>query len=110
MATITTDQNFPNVALTITNAKGGAATVDGVPVWASSDSTVLAVVASEDGMSASVNTVAPGVARITVSADADLGEGVTEITGVSEDVTVTAGTANQATTLVLSLGEPIDKP
>lgn len=110
MANITTDQNFPNVALTITNAKGGAATVDGVPVWASSDDTVLAVLAADDGMSASVNTVAAGVARITVSADADLGAGVTEITGVSEDVTVTIGTASQATTIALNLGEPVDKP
>lgn len=110
MADITTDQNFPDVTLAITDAQGRPAAVDGVPVWASSDSTVLAVQPAADGMSAVVNPVAAGTARITVSADADLGAGVLEITGVSEDVNVTIGTAHQATTMVLNLGPPVDKP
>lgn len=107
---VTTDQNFPNVTLSITDSQGRPAAVDGVPVWASSDSTVLSVTPAADGMSAVVDTVAAGTARITVSADADLGSGVMEITGVSEDVNVTLGTSHQASVIALSLGAPADKP
>ena len=110
MADITTDQNYPNVQLTITDAKGRPAKVDGVPVWASSDETVLAVTPAADGMSALIDTVAAGTARATVSADADLGAGVLTITGVTEDVNVTLGTGRQASVLALSLGTPVDKP
>ena len=110
MADINTDQHYPNVALTITDSKGRPAKVDGVPVWASSDETVLTVAAAADGMSADIETVAPGVARITVTADADLGPGVSTITGVSEDVNVTQGPSFTASSMVLNLGAPADKP
>jgi len=106
---VTTDQMFPNVTLVVTDADERPARVDGVPVWASSDETVLLVTASADGMSASVSTVAPGTARVTVSADADLGEGVVEKTGRSEDVNVTQGVRGMAAVLTLDLGAPVDK-
>jgi len=109
MADITTAQNFPSVTLVITDAAGAPAGVDGVPVWASSDETVLSVVAGADGMSAVVSSVAPGTARITVSADADLTTGIVPITGVSEDVNVTAAAAPLAANMTLTLGAPADK-
>jgi hypothetical protein len=108
MADITTDQRFDNVVLSITDSRGRPAPVDGVPVWASSDETVLTVTASVDGMSAVVDSVAPGTARVTVSADADMGAGVVSITGVSEDVNVTNGSV--ASVMTLNLGAPVDKP
>jgi hypothetical protein len=104
---ITTDQKFDNVVLQIEDAKGRPAVVDGVPAWASSDETVLTVTPAADGMSAVVDTVAPGVARITVTADADLGSGVQAITGVSDDVNVTSGSV--ASVMRLVLGTPVDK-
>jgi hypothetical protein len=109
---INTDQNFPNVTLAITNAKGAAAPVQGAPVWASSDETVLLVTASADGMTAVVDTVAPGTARITVTADADIGDvnGVVTITGVSEDIIVAVGPKSQASVVTLNMGTPTDKP
>ncbi len=109
MADITTDQNFPNVALEITDSHGTPAKVDGIPVWASSDETVLSVTPSDDGMSAIVDTVAPGTARISVTADADLGSGTNTITGVSEDVNVTQGPSFQASNFKFSFGAPADK-
>ena len=110
MANITTDQEFPSAVIEeILDSKGRPATVQGSPVWASSDETVLSVVAGSDGMSAKISTVAPGSARISVKADADLGEGVTEITGVSEDIVVTQGTSTQAATFKITLGTPVDK-
>lgn len=117
MANITTDQNFPNVVLSITDKDGKPAKVDGVPVWASSDATVIAAVAAADGMSGVVNTVAPSPldaagnpipSRITVSADADLGAGVIPITGVSEDIIVIAGVL-PASIMTLNLGAPAAK-
>lgn len=110
MANVTTDQHYPNAALTIADAQGRPATVDGVPSWASSDETVLKVTPAADGMSAAVDPIAAGTARVTVTADADVGAGVVTITGVSEDVTVTIGTAHQAATMTLDLGAPADKP
>lgn len=110
MATLLNTQQFASVQLSITNAAGQPASVDGAPVWASSDATVLTVVAAADGMSADVLAVAPGgPARITVTADADLGPGVTTITGVSEDITVTLDPAQQASVMTLNLGTAVPK-
>lgn len=109
MADITTDQWYPSVTLAITNAAGQPAQVQGVPVWASSDETILVATAGADGMTGSINTVAPGTARITVSADADMGDAVATITGVTEDINVTMGTSGQASVMTLTLGAPTDK-
>lgn len=110
MADVNTDQFFPNVMLTITDDRGRPATVDGVPVWASSDETVVRATAAGDGMSAQIDTVAPGTARITVSADADLGAGIVSITGVSEDINVSLAPPGQAAVVTLTLGVAADKP
>jgi hypothetical protein len=110
MATISTDQFYPSVALSATDAAGNAAPLFGVPVWASSDATVLTVQAAADGMSAVIMTVAPGgPARVSVSAEGDPTVGVDTITGVTEDITVTLGASSQARTLTLALGTPADK-
>jgi hypothetical protein len=109
MANINTDQHYPSVLLSILDSAGRPASVDGIPVWASSDETIITVVPTADGMGAAIETVAPGTARVTVSADADLGEGVVEITGVTEDIIVTMGPSHVATTLTLTLGEPVAK-
>lgn len=95
-----------NVAFT--DAQGRPALVDGVPAWASSDETVLLVTPAADGMSATVATVAPGTARVTVHADADLGAGVVDIVGVSEDVNVTVNPNTFASVVTLTLGTPTD--
>ncbi len=110
MADITTDQNYPNAVVGFKNKRGQPAPVDGVPVWASSDETVLAVTPAADGKSAVVDTVAAGTARVTVTADADLGAGVITITGVTEDINVTIGAGSQASVVTLDLGAPADKP
>lgn len=111
MADINTDQMYQGVTLEITDSKGRPAAVEGAPVWASSDETVLTVTASADGMSADINTVAPGgPARVSVTADADLGAGVTQIVGFSEDINVTQGPSSVASTLKITLPAATDKP
>lgn len=102
---IDTDTNL-NAVLAVTDDHDPPrpARVDGVPVWASSDETVLKVTPADDGMSALIETVAPGgPARVTVTGDADLGEGVLTLTGVTEDINVAQGPAGQATTFTLGL-------
>lgn len=87
--------------------KGNAAAVqDGSVVWTTSDSNVLAVTPSADGLSATVVAGNPGVAQVNVSADADMGDGVTPITGTL-DVTVVAG---DAVSLSVSAGVPTEQP
>jgi hypothetical protein len=107
MVEITTDQQFVGVTLKITDAQGRDAVVDGVPVWASSDETVLSVMAEADGMTATISSVAAGMARVSVSADAKIGAGVKPITGATEDITVTAG--SEAANLTLTLPAPSNK-
>lgn len=75
------------------DVKGNPAIVDGPPKWSSSDETVLSVVASEDGMSATITPVGPlGNAQVSVEADADLGEGTKPVISLV-DVEVVGGQA-----------------
>lgn len=83
---------FP-ITIAIVDAKGNPAEVEGVPVWASTDESVAVVQPASDGKSAVVAAVGPlGTAQITVTADADLGDGVSNIAGLL-DVTVIASAA-----------------
>ncbi len=77
------------------DAKGAPAQVqDGSVVWSSSDPNVATVTAdATDPLKAVVVAGLPGTAQINVSADADLGDGVTSIAAPALDVTVLAGQA-----------------
>ena len=72
----------------------GPAKVEGTPVWASSDATVVTVVPASDGLSAMAFGVSAGVARVVVTAKADLGSGLTPLTG-SFDFNVVASAASE---------------
>ncbi len=88
------------------DAKGQPALVDGVPVWASSDETIITVAASDDGMSAVVAAVGPlGDAKVSVTADADLGAGVSAIFGTL-DVSITQG---QAVGFKITTSDPVEQ-
>lgn len=100
---ILTDVQKVLVTVSPVSAKGNAAPVDGIPVWEVSDTSLLSVVPSEDGLSAVVTAVGPiGLAQVSVKGDADLGEGVVEIVGIL-DVEVVA---SSATTFALTPGVP----
>lgn len=87
------------------------ALVDGIPVWASSDETVLRISPATDGMSAIFEAVAIGTARATVTADADLDPGVTStITDISEDIVVSADIRNVAAAMNLAVAPFVDVP
>jgi len=81
-------------SITPVDKKGNPAPIDGIPVWASSDETILTVEAASDGLSATVKAVGPtGTAKVSVTGDADLGTGVQPIFGESDPISVTPGAA-----------------
>jgi len=80
---ILTDEQKCSVSVAFKTDKGNPAPVDGVPVWASSNEATVVVTPAADGLSAELTTPGGlGVAQISVKADADLGAGTTEITGL----------------------------
>jgi len=88
------------------DSKGNPATLDGVPVWASSDETIVTVEPATDGLSALVKATGPvGTAKVSVTGDADMGEGTKPIFG-QLDVDVTAG---EAVSLTMKLSDPTDQ-
>lgn len=71
------------VSVDFKDARGNIAPVDGIPTWANDNESVLTMVVATDGLSAVISSPnGPGSGQISVSADADLGTGITTITGV----------------------------
>jgi hypothetical protein len=89
----------------IKDREGNPAAVQGTPVWASSDETVVTLQVAEGGMSAVAVSHLAGAARVLVEADADLGDGVKPING-SLEIEVTPGVAAAIT---ITAGEPTPK-
>lgn len=85
---------------------GKPASLDGIPVWTSSDTSVIVLEPAADGLSAyCITTDAAGVSNVSVSADCDLGAGI-ETISATEDITVTHV---KASNLGLTDGTPENK-
>lgn len=92
-----TDTQKVTLSIQPVDAKGNPALVDGAPAWNSSDPSIITVAPSADGLSAVASAAGPLTAegasvQVSVTVDADLGEGTKEISGTL-DVTVVAGAA-----------------
>lgn len=98
LVTITSEQKIL-ATLTPLTAAGNPAQVDGTPTWevVSGDATLEV---SEDGMSCYLISGGVGNSQITVTADADLGEGVRNITDTIDLAVVSA----EASSLGLNFG------
>ena len=106
MSLIMTDTQKFAASVSFVDAKGNPAQVEGVPAWNASDPSILTVTPAADGLSAEVVAVGPlGTSQVSVTADADLGEGVTPIVGVL-DVQVVAG---QAVAVSISTSAPVEQ-
>lgn len=97
MALTVKDTEVPgsvDVTIKFVDSKGKPAKVDGVPTWSVDNTDVVdSLTPSDDGMSAKLHiTDNVGAAQLTVTADADLGSGVTTITSV-DTVSVIPGDA-----------------
>jgi len=93
------------VKVAYVDAKGNAAAVDGDVTWSSSDDAIATVTADgSDSMSALITPVGPlGQVQISVTADADLGEGIRELITIT-DLEIVAGEAIAGT--ISPVGEP----
>ena len=91
-----------DLAIKPLDAKGNPAQVDGVTTWVSSAPEVIEIIPKPDGLSATARAVGVmGSSRITATADADLSNGVKQISGYA-DIIVVAG---QATAIEIIVGE-----
>lgn len=97
---ITIDQKV-SASVKFVDRAGNPAKVDGAPSWSSSDDNVASVSVAEDGV-ATVIAKNVGQTQISVTADADRGEGVRTITR-SALVEVVSG---EAVDEVIEFGEP----
>src|SRR5262245_12375828 len=89
------------LSVRFTDSKGNPANVEGPPAWSCDNTDVLALAPSADGLSCECAAVGPiGTGLVTMTADADLGAGVTPLVGTLE-VNVTAG---QATVVEIATG------
>lgn len=104
MAFILTDIQSVGLAISVTDARGNPAALDGAPVWESSDPSILEVVAAADGLSCNVVAVGPlGTAQVKVTGDAKLGPDVTPILGVLDIEVV----ASEAVNIAIVPGTPV---
>lgn len=107
MATILKDDQQVTASVEYVDRRGHPADVDEAPSWSSSDETILTVTPDPDGMSALIVAAGGiGSAQITVTADADLGDGVKPLTAVG-DFEVLAGEAFAGNFVV---GTPENQP
>lgn len=88
------------------DAKGNPAAIDGVAEWAVSNPGVCAIQPAPDGITALVVAIAVGDTQVNATADADLGEGVRQITGLL-DVSIKAA---EAVSLGIVAGTPVEQP
>lgn len=100
---ILTDVQKVALAIRPVSAAGNDAPVDGVPSWVVSDPTIGELVVGDSGLDAMFFTTGKvGTCQVSVTADADLGEGMREIAGVL-DIEVRA---SEAVSLDISAGTP----
>lgn len=100
---ILTDVQKVRLAIRPVSAAGNPAEIDDTPLWIVSDSTVGTLTIDEDGLGAEfVTSGALGVCQVSVTADADLGDGMREISGVL-DIEVRA---SEAVSMEVSAGVP----
>jgi len=97
------------LSLLITTLNGRPASVEPPPTWTSSNAEILTVTADAGGLTATaVATGVVGLATITVTADSDLGVGVTLITGTLDFSIVTE--LDTAAIITIVPGTPVAIP
>ncbi len=88
------------------DAKGNPAPIDGIAEWAVSNPGVCSIQPAPDGITALVVAIAIGDTQVNATADADLGSGTRQITGLI-DVSIKAA---EAVSLGIVAGTPVEQP
>lgn len=103
MFTLRSNEKVP-LSIQPVDAKGNPAPIDGKAQWISSDETIVKLQIADDGLTCvAIAAERLGNARITVNADADLGDGIKTISGTF-DIEVKAG---EAVALNINSGEAV---
>lgn len=108
--TITDSQTVTVTVTGATDKKGNPAPLDGVPTFASADETICTFAADPSdasGMTGIITAVGPltSATAVSITADAQLGDGVTNIV-VNGLVEITSG---QATGFAVTVGTPVEQ-
>lgn len=112
MASITTEQYLP-FSVSAVDGRGRPVALESVTAVSSDETVVSVEIAAGAGQAwdGKINSVAPGgPARVVITADADLGEGIQEVMATIEDITVTLDERTSARMLTVTPGEAQDKP
>ena len=107
IAVVIGDDQQVRLSINPLDRAGNPARVDGAPSWVSSNESIVSIQPEANGLVAlavAVNQI--GVAQITVTADADLGSGVLNL---SETATISV-VGGQAVSLGMSAGAPEPRP
>jgi hypothetical protein len=98
-----TDRQRVRIAIDPLDEMKNPAPIDGIPTWESSDPSILTVEATDDGRGVMAVTGGPlGTATVTVTADADMGDGIEPLTGTVDFEVV----GSEARSLNVSVGTP----
>lgn len=101
------DTHQVSLSVAFKDAHGHDARVDGIPEWLVDNPAVLQLSPGPTGMDCLVQPLGPlGNAKVSVKADADLGNGMKPIIGVL-DITVTGG---EAVLVEITPGQPTPLP
>lgn len=107
MSLILKDNQRVTINVSPVDAKGNPAQVDGAPVWAVVGPGIVTLEPSSDGFTCVATTTGElGTTQLTVTADADVGEGIQTISGLL-DLEVVGGVA---VGLAIAAGIPEDIP
>jgi hypothetical protein len=104
MATVHLHTKVPLTATFLT-AAGDMAPVDGVPAWSVSDLNVAMVEQTPDPFTVKLVPLAPGNVSVFAVADADLGEGIRNVT-LQVDLTVAPVEATSGS-IAIGTSEPV---
>lgn len=99
---ILTNSQEVDLAIKPLDRRGKPAQVDGVPAWSLSNPALGQLVVADDGLSSVFKALDNGTVQVSVSADADLGDGVETISGTL-DIEIVSG---KATSLGIIAGTP----
>lgn len=105
MTLLLTDEQDCPLTVEFKTAAGNPAKVDGVPTLTSSNAAVAELQVAEDGLSALIVSKGLGSSQVVLVADADLGEGLREVTATLDLEVVAA----EAVTAGLVAGTPVLK-